>query len=202
MAVERCNRVPRVGSRPERLSLAEGGGVTHDAREVKAQCDFLALVRRYVPNLRRAGRQHVGSCFFHSESSPSLYIEPARKIWKCFGCGRGGDVFDFIMLAEGCDFRRALEIVTSLGVAAVSEGRRPERFDGGVGASPRAAQRPASYSQFTEEPRARILAGLEATDRRLRAIEATNRAAALSLATACEPDRSERSEAPLLEKPG
>jgi len=105
------------------------------ARDLKSQCDFVAIVGRFT-RLRRSGRQYVGLCPFHSERHPSFYVRPERKVFYCFGCGVGGDVFRFVMLAEGCDFRRALEIVSGRGVAASSEGRRPSRFAGGVGAKP------------------------------------------------------------------
>jgi hypothetical protein len=80
-----------------------------NVREVKARADFVALASRYT-RLRRSGRQLVGLCPFHPERHPSFYVEPQRKIWKCFGCGAGGDLFTFLMAAEGCDFRRVLEI--------------------------------------------------------------------------------------------
>lgn len=84
-----------------------------DAREVKQHADFLTIVFRYT-QLRRAGRQYVGLCPFHWERHPSFYVEPERKIWKCFGCGAGGDVFAFVMRAESCDFARAVEIVSKV----------------------------------------------------------------------------------------
>src|SRR5215472_4609573 len=91
-----------------------------DARFLKARCDFLAIASRYT-RLRRTGRQYVGLCPFHSERHPSFYVEPKRKIWKCFGCERGGDLFSFLMLAENCDFLGALRIVAGFsGVASES----------------------------------------------------------------------------------
>lgn len=107
-----------------------------DARAVKAGADFLAIAGRYT-RLRRAGRQYVGLCPFHSERHPSFYVEPERKLFYCFGCGAGGDVFDFVMRAEGCGFLRALEIASSLpGGARESEPRSGERVRAGVGAKP------------------------------------------------------------------
>jgi hypothetical protein len=97
-------------------------------------------------------------------------------------------VFEFLMCATGCDFRRALEIVAE--VTGVASG---ERFRAGVGASPQDAKRPASYSQSSQQSRARVLAALDATNRRLCAIEATNHAALANLATACEPELEARS---------
>jgi hypothetical protein len=146
-----------------------------DAREVKAHCDFLAIAGRYT-RLRRSGRQYAGLCPFHSERHPSFYVESKRKIFHCFGCGAGGDVFAFIMRAESCDFPRALAIADSFpsGVAAVSEGRRPERFDGGVGAKPLGPPK-AGHQHSPEVQR-----------KRFRAVERANRTASAALATACE----------------
>lgn len=157
-----------------------------DAREVKARADFLAVASCYM-RLRRAGRQFVGLCPFHPERHPSCYVHPEKKAFYCFGCNRGGDIFDFIMLAECCDFSEALRIVSefSSGVAAKSEPRSGERFRSGVGASPGLRSR----HLHSPESREKILARLDATNRRVRAIEALNRAASLELATACEPER-------------
>jgi len=120
--------------------------VIADAQRVKAGCDFVAVTSRYT-RLKRSGRQYVGLCPFHKERHPSLYIHPVKKIFYCFGCGAGGDVFRFVMLAEGCEFRRALEIVIGLGVAEASEPRSGERFGRGVGAKPLLlAQQAVSHS--------------------------------------------------------
>jgi DNA primase len=142
-----------------------------DAREVKSHADFLAIASRYM-KLRRAGRQSVGLCPFHSERHPSCYVHHEKKIFYCFGCGRGGDVFDFVMLAESCDFLEALRIVAKYsGVASESEPRSGERIRASVGASPGLAKQGISYSS---ESRAKILAALDATNRRLHAIEVAN----------------------------
>lgn len=159
-----------------------------DATAVKLRCDFLGIAGQYA-QLRRVGQQYLGLCPFHAERHPSFYVHPERKIFHCFGCGIGGDVFDFIMRAEGCGFRRAVEIAAS-GVAAVSEGRRPERFDGGVGAKPLlAAKRPALHSPSGGGGGSAVVARLEETERVLRAIRRTNERASLYLATPCEPER-------------
>jgi len=155
------------------------------AREVKARADLVAIAGKYT-RLRRAGRQFVGLCPLHSERHPSFFVHPERQVWFCFGCNRGGDIFDFVMLAESCDFLEALRIVSnfSSGVAAASGLRSSPRFGSGVGASPGLAKQGISHSP---ESRADILAALDATNRRVHAIEATNRAASAALATACEP---------------
>ena len=96
-----------------------------DACEVKSRADFFSIASRYVRRLRRAGRQFVGLCPFHSERHPSLYIHPEKKIFYCFGCNAGGDLFDFVMRSEGCDFSEALRIVS--GFSGGSEARPAKR---------------------------------------------------------------------------
>jgi CHC2 zinc finger len=158
-----------------------------DAREVKSRADFLTLASRYV-RLRRAGRQYVCCCPFHVETNASCYIEPERKIWKCFGCQRGGDLFDFVMLAEDCTFSDALRVVVdSSGIARESGPRSGPRVRASVGAAPDPAKQGTPHSQSLTSSLARILEPLEGTNRRLRKIEATNRAASAALATPCEP---------------
>ena len=74
---------------------------------VRAATDIVELIGRYVP-LRRAGNAFKGLCPFHQEKSPSFQVNPQRQIFKCFGCGQGGDVFSFVMKAEKSTFPEAL----------------------------------------------------------------------------------------------
>lgn len=125
-----------------------------DAREVKARADMLAVVGRYT-RLKYKGREWVGLCPLHSERHPSFYVHPEKKVFYCFGCGVGGDLFDFVMRAEGCDFLdAALRIVAdfSSGVGPLSELRSSERFQRPVGASPGPAQRGTLHS-WKPEPK-------------------------------------------------
>jgi hypothetical protein len=124
------------------------------ADRVKQRADMLAVAGRYT-HLRRSGRQFVGLCPFHKERHPSFFVHPQKKVFYCFGCGAGGDLFALVMHAERCDFRSALKTVQgfSLGVARGSEPRSGERFGGRVGASPQPAKRAGSYSPKQEHPR-------------------------------------------------
>lgn len=159
--------------------------VAFNSREVKRACDFVTLVSRYT-RLRRAGAQYRGLCPFHSERNPSLYIEPQQKIWKCFGCERGGDLFDFVMLAEHCDFPSALRIVSDFvfGVARESERRSRELFRAREGAKPLSAAKPRDT--HSPNPRDSILAALDATEKRNAAIRAADDAAFVEFERACE----------------
>jgi DNA primase len=83
---------------------------TAESRErVRDAVDFAELVGART-ELRRAGAQRLsGLCPFHDERTPSFGIDPVEKLYHCFGCGAGGDVFSFVMETEGLDFAAALE---------------------------------------------------------------------------------------------
>jgi DNA primase catalytic core len=61
--------------------------------------------------LRRSGRSLLGLCPFHKDTNPSLSIDPAANIWKCFGCGCAGDVIEWVKYAEGVSFNHAVELL-------------------------------------------------------------------------------------------
>jgi DNA primase len=86
-------------------------GPANDAKEqVRQSIDIVDLVGGYIP-LRRQGRNFVGICPWHDDSRPSLNVNPQRQSWKCWVCDIGGDVFSFVMKAEGLEFREALELL-------------------------------------------------------------------------------------------
>ncbi|MBK8261567.1 MAG: DNA primase [Nannocystis sp.] len=75
-------------------------------QEVKDRIDIVDLVGRYV-GLRRSGKNFSACCPFHDERTPSFYVNPDRRSYKCFGCGVGGDGIDFVMRIEGKSFLEA-----------------------------------------------------------------------------------------------
>lgn len=75
--------------------------------EVKRKVDLIELISEYVP-LKKIGRNFKALCPFHSEKTPSFIVSPERQIWKCFGCGAGGDHFRFLMEIESLEFGEAL----------------------------------------------------------------------------------------------
>ncbi len=79
-----------------------------DIDEVKARTNIIDIISARV-TLKKAGRHWKALCPFHSEKTPSFIVSPERQSWKCFGCGRGGSVIDFIMEYEHVDFVEALE---------------------------------------------------------------------------------------------
>jgi len=88
--------------------------------EIKTKVDIVQLIGEYVP-LKRAGRNFKGLCPFHGEKTPSFMVNPELQIWKCFGCGKGGDCYSFLQQIEGMEFGEALSaLATRVGVKLVS----------------------------------------------------------------------------------
>jgi DNA primase len=75
---------------------------------VKEAADIVEIVSAYT-DLRRAGQRFSGLCPFHDERTPSFSVDPAGKLYYCFGCEAGGDVFRFVQEKEGLEFSDAVE---------------------------------------------------------------------------------------------
>lgn len=80
--------------------------------EIQLASDIIQIISEYV-NLKQSGRNFLGLCPFHSEKTPSFTVNPEKKLFKCFGCGEGGTVFQFLMKQEGVDFVEAVKLVAS-----------------------------------------------------------------------------------------
>src|ERR1700731_4364337 len=87
--------------------MAEAGST---AERVKQQADIVRVVGEYV-RLKKAGKDFSGLCPFHQEKTPSFTVSPIKQIFYCFGCGKGGDIFNFVMEMERCEFPDALRLV-------------------------------------------------------------------------------------------
>ena len=74
---------------------------------IAEETDFLSLVAEYT-RLKKTGSKYVALCPFHREKTPSFHIDPDRGLYYCFGCGRGGNVYSFIMEKEGLTFPEAI----------------------------------------------------------------------------------------------
>lgn len=75
--------------------------------------DIVDIVSRYVP-LKKAGSNFAGCCPFHNEKTPSFMVSPTKQIFKCFGCGKGGNVLAFMQEIERIDFRDAVKEVAKI----------------------------------------------------------------------------------------
>jgi DNA primase len=86
-----------------------GSKFTHETVErVKDAADIVEIVGAYT-DLRRAGDRFMGLCPFHEERTPSFSVDPREKLYYCFGCEAGGDVFRFVQEKEGLGFPEAVE---------------------------------------------------------------------------------------------
>ena len=80
--------------------------------QVKAATDLVEIVRESV-ELHPRGDELVGLCPFHKEETPSFSVNPEKQVFKCFGCGQGGDVFKFVQQTDGSSFEEALRKLAS-----------------------------------------------------------------------------------------
>lgn len=80
----------------------------NDVETIKAQIDIVSVISEYVA-LKQRGKSFIGLCPFHKEKTPSFNVDPQRQIYKCFGCGKGGDVINFVMEKKGLNFPEAVE---------------------------------------------------------------------------------------------
>ncbi len=86
----------------------------------------MTLVSETV-ELKQRGHDFWGCCPFHHEKSPSFHINPSTGLWKCFGCGAGGDVFDYVMKRESLDFPDAIRYLADRAGIELQEERGANR---------------------------------------------------------------------------
>lgn len=84
--------------------------------QIRERADFIEIVSRYV-SLKKSGKNYIGPCPFHTDKTPSFTVSPDKKLFHCFGCGAGGDLFEFVMKIEKLEFAEAVErLARQLGV--------------------------------------------------------------------------------------
>ncbi|SEH60684.1 DNA primase [Halobacillus karajensis] len=76
--------------------------------EIRKSADIVEVIGNYV-DLKKQGRNHFGLCPFHGENTPSFSVSQDKQIFHCFGCGKGGNVYTFLMEIEGFSFIQALK---------------------------------------------------------------------------------------------
>ncbi len=78
--------------------------------EIRNRCDIVDIISEYVP-LKPAGKGFKALCPFHEEKTPSFMISTEKQLFHCFGCGEGGNVFNFVMKFEKVDFFEAVKML-------------------------------------------------------------------------------------------
>ena len=76
-----------------------------------ANRDIVDVVRGYLPELKKAGKDWVACCPFHQEKSPSFSVSESKEFFYCYGCGASGDAVKFVMLHQGLSFRDAVKSI-------------------------------------------------------------------------------------------
>ncbi len=100
----------------------------NQVEEIKKKLNIVDIVSEHVV-LKKKGKNHVGLCPFHGEKTGSFMVNEELQIYKCFGCGNGGDCYKFLMEVEGLDFPEALEkLAGKAGVKLIE--RKNENRDG------------------------------------------------------------------------
>src|SRR5512132_2457391 len=80
--------------------------------QVRARLDIVDVVSERVA-LKKAGKTLKGLCPFHTEKTPSFIVFPESQRWHCFGCGKGGDAFGFVMESQNVGFADALTLLAA-----------------------------------------------------------------------------------------
>jgi DNA primase len=100
---------------------------TDAVEEIRRRIDIVDLISQDVA-LRKGGRNLKGLCPFHNERTPSFHVSPEKQIWKCFGCGAGGDIFSYIQKRDNLSFPEAVEwLARRAGVTIEYGGRGGEQ---------------------------------------------------------------------------
>jgi hypothetical protein len=83
-----------------------------EIERLKAEVSLVRLVESSGVKLSRKGKDELaGCCPFHDDDTPSLSVSVSKNLFRCFGCGAGGGVIDWVMRAEGVSFRHAVELL-------------------------------------------------------------------------------------------
>ncbi len=82
--------------------------------DLKNRADLVRIIQPYAQDLKKKGANWMACCPFHQEKTPSFSVNPSKGFYKCFGCGKGGTAFNFIMEMEGLNFPEAVKRVAEI----------------------------------------------------------------------------------------
>lgn len=95
--------------------------------DLRNRVDIVEFIKNYVL-LKKQGQNYIGLCPFHSEKTSSFVVSPHKQIFHCFGCGKGGNVFTFLMEKEGLTFPEAVShLANYCGIPVPQEDISPEK---------------------------------------------------------------------------
>src|ERR1700730_247575 len=97
--------------------------------DLRRQADIVRIVQDHLP-LKKKGANWMACCPFHKEKTPSFSVSPAKEIYYCFGCHKGGSVFDFVMEVERVSFPEAIKIVAEKTGVPLPQVVEDDRFEG------------------------------------------------------------------------
>lgn len=78
--------------------------------QINSRVDIVEVISKYIP-LKRTGRNFKALCPFHNEKTPSFVVSPHKQIYRCFGCGSGGNIYNFVMKYEHLEFPEAVRLL-------------------------------------------------------------------------------------------
>lgn len=93
--------------------------------DILSRVDITEIIAGYIP-VKKAGRNFRALCPFHHEKTPSFMVSPDRQIYHCFGCGEGGNVFNFIMQYEHLEFLEAVQMMAAKAGVSLPESSSPD----------------------------------------------------------------------------
>src|ERR1043166_3012310 len=82
--------------------------------DLKNRADLVRIIQPYSADLKKKGANWMACCPFHQEKTPSFSVNPSKGFYKCFGCGKGGTAFNFLMEMEGLNFPEAVQRVAEM----------------------------------------------------------------------------------------
>ncbi len=105
-------------------------GVTSEViAEVRSRASLHEVIAEHIV-LKRAGKEYRGLCPFHNEKTPSFHVNTEKGIFKCFGCGEGGDIFAFVQKIKKIEFIEAVrDLAHKYGVRLVETSQERQEYD-------------------------------------------------------------------------